>query len=40
VSLELVLGSTFVKAAADLRGAPAAELHDRFVCWFQQRRGS
>jgi hypothetical protein len=33
VSLALVLGSAFVEAAADLRGTPAGELHDRFVGW-------
>jgi hypothetical protein len=33
VSLALVLGSAFVEAAADLRTAPAGELHDRFVGW-------
>lgn len=33
VSLALVLGSAFVEAAADLRGTPSGELHDRFVGW-------
>ncbi|MGC9670088.1 hypothetical protein ACNTMW_26540 [Planosporangium sp. 12N6] len=32
-SLAVVLGTAFVEAAADLRGVPAGELHDRFVGW-------
>ncbi|MGC9665205.1 hypothetical protein ACNTMW_01465 [Planosporangium sp. 12N6] len=33
VSLALVLGASFVEAAADLRGVPAGELHGRFLGW-------
>jgi hypothetical protein len=32
-SLALVLSAALVEAAADLRGMPAGELHDRFVGW-------
>jgi hypothetical protein len=33
VSLALVRSAALVEASADLRGAPAGELHDRFVGW-------
>lgn len=39
VSLALVLGSAFVKAAADLRSRPAGELHDRFMGWLPPHSG-
>jgi hypothetical protein len=32
-SLALMLSAALVEAAADLRSAPAGDLHDRFVGW-------
>jgi hypothetical protein len=32
-SLALVLGSTMIRAAADLRDVPAGQLHDQFIAW-------
>jgi hypothetical protein len=36
VSLALVLSAALVGASADLRRAPAGELHDRFLGWLPQ----